>query len=128
MIFKARGALARPTWPAHYLPKQMHHDFRVPGIEELRRQRQRSEELGATCCTTALTKMSRCMCSLTPPDTPFAFSSRRDEQLMATRVACLRASSRHVSTEASRSSITRPGLLGLGVLAEQNPEDVPNPA
>ena len=26
----------------------MHHDFRVPSIEELQRQRQRAEELGAT--------------------------------------------------------------------------------
>jgi catechol-2,3-dioxygenase len=41
-------ALARPTWPEHDVPKQMHHDFRVPSIGELRRQRQRAEELGAT--------------------------------------------------------------------------------
>jgi hypothetical protein len=41
-------ALARPTWPDHDVPKQMHHDFRVPSIGELRRQRQRAEELGAT--------------------------------------------------------------------------------
>jgi Glyoxalase-like domain len=26
----------------------MHHDFRVPSIEELQRQRQRAEEFGAT--------------------------------------------------------------------------------
>jgi hypothetical protein len=26
----------------------MHHDFRVPGTGELRRQRQRAEDLGAT--------------------------------------------------------------------------------
>ena len=40
--------LARPTWPSHDVPKQMHHDFRVPTVAELRRQRQRAEELGAT--------------------------------------------------------------------------------
>ncbi len=40
--------LARPTWPAHDVPKQMHHDFRVPSIGELERQRQRAEDLGAT--------------------------------------------------------------------------------
>ena len=40
--------LARPTWPTHDVPKQMHHDFRVPDVEELRRQRKRAEELGAT--------------------------------------------------------------------------------
>ena len=40
--------LARPTWPTHDVPKQMHHDFRVPDVEELRRQRDRAEDLGAT--------------------------------------------------------------------------------
>ena len=46
--FQQVPALARPTWPAHDVPKQMHHDFRVPGVEELQRQRQRAEDLGAT--------------------------------------------------------------------------------
>jgi catechol-2,3-dioxygenase len=46
--FQQVPALPRPTWPAHEVPKQMHHDFRVPSIEELRRHRQRAEELGAT--------------------------------------------------------------------------------
>ena len=46
--FQQVPALARPTWPTHDVPKQMHHDFRVPSIEELQRQRQRAEELGAT--------------------------------------------------------------------------------
>jgi catechol-2,3-dioxygenase len=46
--FQQVPALKRPTWPAHEVPKQMHHDFRVPSIEELRRHRQRAEELGAT--------------------------------------------------------------------------------
>ena len=46
--FQKVPALARPTWPAHDVPKQMHHDFRVPDIGELRRQRQRAERLGAT--------------------------------------------------------------------------------
>ena len=45
--FQQVPALARPTWPAHDVSKQMHHDFRVPSIEELQRQRQRAEELGA---------------------------------------------------------------------------------
>lgn len=39
--------LARPTWPSHEVPKQMHHDFRVSSVEELERQRRRAEELGA---------------------------------------------------------------------------------
>ena len=46
--FQQVPALARPTWPTHDVPKQMHHDFRLPSIEELQRQRQRAEELGAT--------------------------------------------------------------------------------
>jgi hypothetical protein len=36
LAFAEVPALARPTWPAHEVPKQMHHDFRVPSIEELR--------------------------------------------------------------------------------------------
>jgi catechol-2,3-dioxygenase len=46
--FQHVPALGRPTWPAPDVAKQMHHDFRVPSIEELQRQRQRAEELGAT--------------------------------------------------------------------------------
>jgi hypothetical protein len=46
--FQKVPALARPNWPAHDVPKQMHHDFRVPDIGGLRRHRQRAEELGAT--------------------------------------------------------------------------------
>jgi catechol 2,3-dioxygenase-like lactoylglutathione lyase family enzyme len=48
LAFQQVPTLARPTWPAHDVPKQMHHDFRVPSIEDLQRQRQRAEELGAT--------------------------------------------------------------------------------
>lgn len=40
--------LVRPTWPSDDIPKQMHHDFRVPDTTELERHRQRAEELGAT--------------------------------------------------------------------------------
>jgi hypothetical protein len=46
--FQEVPTLTRPTWPTHYVPKQMHHDYRVPNIEELQRHRQRAEELGAT--------------------------------------------------------------------------------
>jgi catechol 2,3-dioxygenase-like lactoylglutathione lyase family enzyme len=48
LAFQQVPTLAPPTWPTHDIPKQMHHDFRVPSIEELQRQRQRAEELGAT--------------------------------------------------------------------------------
>ncbi|HTW02954.1 MAG TPA: VOC family protein [Streptosporangiaceae bacterium] len=47
LAFQQVPALAQPTWPAHDVPKQMHHDFRVPSIAELHRHRQRAEELGA---------------------------------------------------------------------------------
>jgi hypothetical protein len=39
--------LARSTWPADDVPKQMHHDFRVSSVAELERQRERAEDLGA---------------------------------------------------------------------------------
>ncbi|WP_117214973.1 VOC family protein [Allorhizocola rhizosphaerae] len=45
--FQQVPTLARPTWPKHDVSKQMHHDFRVPTVEELQRQRKRAEELGA---------------------------------------------------------------------------------
>jgi hypothetical protein len=48
LAFQQVPTLAQPTWPEHDVPKQMHHDFRVSSIEELQRQRQRAEELGAT--------------------------------------------------------------------------------
>src|SRR5262245_26752076 len=48
LAFQEVPTLARPTWPDHAVPKQMHHDFRVPDLEELHRQRRRAEELGAT--------------------------------------------------------------------------------
>ena len=40
--------MARSTWPTDDVPKQMHLDFRVPTIDDLRRHRARAEELGAT--------------------------------------------------------------------------------
>jgi hypothetical protein len=46
--FQQVPTLAQPTWPSHDVPKQMHHDFRVPTIEELQRQTARAKELGAT--------------------------------------------------------------------------------
>jgi catechol-2,3-dioxygenase len=48
LAFNRVEKLARATWPADDVPKQMHHDFRVPSVAELERQRQRAESLGAT--------------------------------------------------------------------------------
>lgn len=47
LAFQRVPALARPTWPSHDVPKQMHLDFRVPTVDELERHRRRAEELGA---------------------------------------------------------------------------------
>ena len=47
LAFQQVPALARPTWPAHDVPKQMHVDFRVPTVDELERHRRRAEDLGA---------------------------------------------------------------------------------
>ena|SRR5579872_3959199 len=48
LAFQEVPTLARPTWPAHDVPKQMHMDFRVPTLDELERQRRRAEQLGAS--------------------------------------------------------------------------------
>lgn len=40
-------SLPRTTWPKHDIPMQLHVDFTVPSTEELQRQRQRAEGLGA---------------------------------------------------------------------------------
>ena len=47
LAFQEVPTLDRPTWPAHDVPKQMHLDFRVPTLAELRRHRERAEQLGA---------------------------------------------------------------------------------
>ena len=47
LAFNQVESLARPTWPTDEVPKQMHHDFRVPSVAELVDQRRRAEELGA---------------------------------------------------------------------------------
>ena len=48
LAFQQVPTLARPTWPSHDVPKQMHLDFRVSTTEELQRHRLRAEELGAS--------------------------------------------------------------------------------
>lgn len=48
LAFQRVAELPRPTWPRHGVPMQLHCDFTVSSIEELRRQRGRAEALGAT--------------------------------------------------------------------------------
>ena len=48
LAFNKVPALARPTWPAHDVPMQLHCDFRVHDTGELERHRQRAQALGAT--------------------------------------------------------------------------------
>ena len=47
LAFQQVERLERTTWPEHDVPMQMHLDFTVSSLEELRRQRQRAESLGA---------------------------------------------------------------------------------
>lgn len=47
LAFQQVTSLRRTTWPADDVPMQLHIDMTVPHVEELRRQRQRAEELGA---------------------------------------------------------------------------------
>ncbi len=48
LAFQQVSTLARPTWPSHTIPKQMHLDLRVSTVEELDRHRHRAEQLGAS--------------------------------------------------------------------------------
>ncbi|MGI8718152.1 MAG: VOC family protein [Lapillicoccus sp.] len=47
LAFQQVESLKPTTWPDHDVPMQMHVDFTVSSIEELRRQRERAEALGA---------------------------------------------------------------------------------
>jgi hypothetical protein len=48
LAFQQVPELARPTWPSHEVPKQMHLDLCVPTVDELERHRRRAETLGGT--------------------------------------------------------------------------------
>ncbi|MDQ1666969.1 MAG: hypothetical protein QOH75_3000 [Actinomycetota bacterium] len=47
LAFQQVGRLERTTWPQHDVPMQMHLDFTVSSLQELQRQRERAESLGA---------------------------------------------------------------------------------
>ncbi len=47
LAFQQVDTLPRTTWPEHDVPMQLHLDFTVSSLEELHRQRERAEELGA---------------------------------------------------------------------------------
>lgn len=47
LAFQQVERLERTTWPRHEVPMQMHLDFTVSSFEELQRQRDRAESLGA---------------------------------------------------------------------------------
>ena len=47
LAFQQVERLERTTWPEHDVPMQMHVDFTVSSVEELQRQRERAESLGA---------------------------------------------------------------------------------
>jgi catechol 2,3-dioxygenase-like lactoylglutathione lyase family enzyme len=48
LAFQQVDRLERTTWPEHDVPMQMHLDTTVPSVEQLERQRERAESLGAT--------------------------------------------------------------------------------
>jgi catechol 2,3-dioxygenase-like lactoylglutathione lyase family enzyme len=47
LAFQLVDELARTTWPTHEVPMQLHLDFTVSSRDELERQRERAEALGA---------------------------------------------------------------------------------
>jgi catechol 2,3-dioxygenase-like lactoylglutathione lyase family enzyme len=47
LAFQQVDHLPRTTWPKHDVPMQLHLDFTVSSLAELRRQRERAEALGA---------------------------------------------------------------------------------
>jgi catechol 2,3-dioxygenase-like lactoylglutathione lyase family enzyme len=47
LAFQEVDHLPRTTWPEHDVPMQLHVDFTVPSLDELHRQRERAEALGA---------------------------------------------------------------------------------
>jgi catechol 2,3-dioxygenase-like lactoylglutathione lyase family enzyme len=47
LAFQEVQRLERTTWPQHDVPMQMHIDFTVSSVEELKRHRGRAESLGA---------------------------------------------------------------------------------
>jgi len=47
LAFQQVAQLERTTWPEPDIPMQMHIDFTVSSLEELHRQRERAELLGA---------------------------------------------------------------------------------
>lgn len=46
LAFQEVDRLERTTWPEHDVPMQMHLDFTVSSLDELKRQRERAESLG----------------------------------------------------------------------------------
>lgn len=47
LAFQQVERLERTTWPSHEVPMQLHVDFTVSSLAELRRHRDRAESLGA---------------------------------------------------------------------------------
>jgi catechol 2,3-dioxygenase-like lactoylglutathione lyase family enzyme len=48
LAFQKVERLERTTWPSPDVPMQMHLDLTVPDVEDLERQKERAEALGAT--------------------------------------------------------------------------------
>ena len=62
------------------VPMQMHLDFTVPGRDELERQRERAEALGARCCSTRTDDASEPLYALRTPQAIRSASSSPDRE------------------------------------------------
>jgi catechol 2,3-dioxygenase-like lactoylglutathione lyase family enzyme len=47
LAFQQVDRLSATTWPEHDVPMQLHVDFTVPSLDDLRRHKARAESLGA---------------------------------------------------------------------------------
>jgi catechol 2,3-dioxygenase-like lactoylglutathione lyase family enzyme len=76
LAFQQVERLEQTTWPEHEVPMQMHVDFTVPSLAELRRHRERAEALGpGRCWTGQMNRTSPCTSSPIPQAIRSASSS-----------------------------------------------------
>ncbi|MDO5711401.1 MAG: VOC family protein [Micrococcales bacterium] len=61
------ASLAGHPRPTHQSPAQVHHDYAVPTLDELRRQRQRAVALGATLLLDRSDDPDHPLCTLLDP-------------------------------------------------------------
>lgn len=88
LAFQEVPSLARPTWPSHDVPKQMHHE--CPASMSSSGNDSERNSWARRCSTTAQTiRVSRCTCWPIPQDTPSAFSWEPSSRPGATSASSL---------------------------------------